>query len=183
MRSWLSNIYKRAVDRKIPIASNDTLTIIKGILEKKKPVYCVEFWTAIGRSAAHIARTLAPWNWTLISFETSYPSYHKARQILAQEAIYTCNVYHHNIDTVDLSSYLYCPVDFVFIDAQKESYSDYFHKILPYLSNNATIVFDDIHQYASKVDGLEDLLEKAWWALEYHSTDNNTDQLLIATTE
>lgn len=181
MQTNLSDRYQWAVERNIPIASTDTLRIIETILKERKPVYCIEFGTAIGRSTVHIARTLAPWEGRLISFEISYPSYHKARTILADEWITNAALYHHNIDTVDLDAHLYRRVDFAFIDAHKESYSNYFLRLLPYLDDQAVILFDDVEQYASKVDGLEDLLKAHWLTFRYYASDNNTDSVLVAT--
>lgn len=171
---------QRAIAHQIPISSPWTINLLVSLLEAKRPKQCLELWSAVGRWTYHIATTIAQRNGHVTGIEVSYPPYHSSCRFLHHHSVWNSTLYHCTIDTFPFSRILATTVDFVYIDAMKASYQDYYKQLLPFLTPSCTLVFDDVHQYAEKVWSLQSVLETDWRTCRLHMTDQGTDQVLVA---
>jgi len=177
----LSDYQQRAITHDIPISSEWTINLLKSLLENKRPTQCLELWSAVGWWSYHIAKTVAQWNGQLTSVEVSYPPYHSACQFLHHHNVWNTTLYHCDIDSFPFETIIQSPLEFVYIDALKASYREYYSQLLPLLSHSCTLVFDDMAQYAHKIGPLQERLIQDGRTCSSHETDWWEDMLLIAT--
>ncbi len=174
-----SQYAQRARAKHVPISSDQTLGHITKLLKRYHPTYCVELWSAVWWWSYHIASTISNRWWTLISFECSYPSYHSAIQFLKEQQIHNSIVYFGNCLQINPNILLKQPIDFLYIDAQKSSYFDFYLHFASLLTQEATLVFDDVQRFAKKIWPIEQQMQALWRNCTFLATDYNTDWLLI----
>ena len=146
----------------VPIISKYTQNLIVSVLNKYKPICCVEIWTAIGYSSLVIANSIQKFNGILTTFEVSHPSYYEAlNNFISYNQIN--NILAYNIDPLSIDISLIFnkkKVDFLFIDAQKRTYLDFYLKFKSFLSSKSIIIFDNMIKFQSKTASLYKFFEK-----------------------
>ena len=159
--NYLVTLRASCQQRKVPLISPESQSILLKILTTYKPKTCLEIGSAIGYSGIFIANTIKQWWGNLTSFEVAYPSYLEAQYHARQTK--TTNVKRYPFDLTkieDTSNILPKQCDFVFIDAQKSQYWIYMEKIQENLSSENIIVLDDIIKYHTKLTWLYEFLDK-----------------------
>ncbi len=136
----IKNLYQYALDNKIPIIKDDVASFIRNILLAKKPEKILEIGTAIGYSSVFMAETLCG-NCIIDTVEKNETMYDIARKNIEISG-YKINIVHG--DALDEISKLDNTYDFVFIDAAKGHYKDFFELIIPKLNKDAIIIGDNI---------------------------------------
>ncbi len=127
-----------------------------------QPKYILELGTSLGISTAYLAS--ANDNSIIISGEGNPVLAAKARNNLASLNIHNAHIVTGNFDHTfpDMVQSIPC-IDMAFIDGnhREEPTVKYFHELLPRMSSNAVIVFDDIHWSKG--------MESAWKYISQHS--------------
>lgn len=126
----------------VPIININALEILLSAVEAKKPHRVLEIGTAIGYSALHIASKAAD-NVEIITLELSEERAAEAQSFIDRSC------YKNNIHIVagDAGENIFKQTgsfDFVFIDAAKGQYVDYFHKVYPLLTEDAVVAADNV---------------------------------------
>jgi len=191
----LSNIRWYAQKNFTPIIDEHSWNYLEEIILKQKPKHVLEIWSAIGRSTLSIANIINEWGGDLISCEISFPSYKMACHYQSLSKV--CNYSIYFADYCKLSSnYFARPLDFVFIDGQKNEYLKYFltltsqtitvrdqekqtYILTPLLAATHTLVFDDIIKFAAKVQPLIEYLGEKKRAYEIVQTTGDDGFLVI----
>jgi len=151
-------------------AQNNNVPIIKPNIEKAileyisvyNPKFVVEVWTAVWYSTLVIAKAIEYIGGTITTFEVSYPSY---REALSNFKKYnqTHNITSYHLDPlkIDIAKLLTNKkIDFLFIDAMKKEYLNFYERFSPFLADNAIVIFDNIFKFKDKLDSLYVFLEK-----------------------
>lgn len=158
---FFTQLRASCIQRKIPLISPESQTLLQSLLEKYQPKRCLEIGAAVGYSSMIIAHTIQKRGWTLTSFEVAYPSYLEAQHYIHQQKISNIMLYPFDITkTQSLWDLFPRKCDFVFIDAQKSQYGTYLEKIQAYLSPENIVLLDDILKYQTKLTWLYEFLNK-----------------------
>jgi len=147
-------------DRFIPIISIETENFLWNHLRQYKPKFCLEIGSAVWYSSIFIANTIKEWGWILYSFEVSYPAYMEGIQNIWKYGLKNLIVYPFDFQKVAIEKLITQPIDFAFIDWQKNQYVNYLIKINNILNTTNTIVCDDVIKFKSKMSLLYEYLEK-----------------------
>ncbi|MBN2544935.1 MAG: class I SAM-dependent methyltransferase [Spirochaetes bacterium] len=128
------------------------------LIRNLKPTLCLELGTFIGISGSYIASALKLNNkGKLITIEGNMPFREKAvenfNKLNLNNIVSICGRFQNVLPDILRKNN---PIDFAFIDGHHDEHAtqDYYRMILPYLSDNAVLVFDDI----SWSDGMK----RAW---------------------
>ena len=136
----LENIKKKALENHIPIIMDDTLEVIKKLIEENSPKRILEIGTAVGYSASQFVR---------FSGENTKIDTIELDEERAQEAIE--NIYKIGIkknvniiigNAVDILPTLNETYDMIFIDANKGKYPIFLKEAIR-LSHKGTIIIAD----------------------------------------
>jgi predicted O-methyltransferase YrrM len=134
------------------------------LVRKLKPTVCLELGTCLGISTSYLSAALSLNNQgkiiTLEGAETLASLAKQNFRTLGLEVASVCvGRFQDNLDNVLTA---HSPIDFAFIDGYHSEHAtlSYFEKMLPYLSNRAVVVFDDI--YWSKG------MARAWDKIQSH---------------
>ena len=137
-------------------------TFLFKLIRKIKPSSCVELGTYVGISASYLASALTSnGKGNLLSLEGSPEIAKIAEETLEglnlQNVFVVTGPFHETLKGVLKSAK---PIDFFFNDGHHDhdAVIQYFHEALPYLSNEAVIVFDDISWSPG--------MRKAWGEIE-----------------
>lgn len=145
--------------RNIPVISPATQEYLENLLQKTTPQSCIEIGGAVGYSTRCIGKQIQQRNGNIVSFEISSPAYRENYIKCKEKNLNNTTLYNIDILQSDVSKILWPQrFDFGFIDAQKAEYADYFTTLLPFFTSGATIVFDDVIAFASKVRPLYKML-------------------------
>ncbi|MCR5451817.1 MAG: O-methyltransferase [Lachnospiraceae bacterium] len=147
----LLSLEKEAVSNEVPIIRKSTQRFLRWLLMAKKPENILEIGTAVGFSSILMARflpkahidTIENFEPRLIEARENFKRFKEGERITLFEG-----------DASEVLSgfdkgYKY---DFVFIDAAKGQYSDYFNKIKELIFDDAVIACDNILQEGSLLD-------------------------------
>lgn len=131
-----------AAENHVPIINENGRKAFLKVIKEKKPHRVLEIGTAIGYSALLLAANGAE-NVKITTLELSEERAQTARDFIGHSP------YRDIIEILqgnagDILLTLQGPYDFVFIDAAKGQYVDYFHKIQPLLAPKCTIVADNV---------------------------------------
>ena len=133
---------KYAVDYHIPIVQPEVAQLLKLLLKMKKPKNILEVGTAIGYSSLIMAEATEG--------KTSITTIERRKDMieLAMENISKTS-YKENIkilegDAEEVLLTLDEKYDFIFLDAAKGQYMDFFNKCIKYLNNGGIIVSDNV---------------------------------------
>ena len=144
-RPWEKEEIKRireyGVENNIPIIQEEVVEFLKTLLKIYQPKRILEIGTAIGYSSIIMAESLSK-DVEIISLEIS-----KDMVEIAEKNIRKLNYKNIKIiqgDALETIEGLNGQFDFVFIDAAKGQYLNFFDKIFPLLSEKAVILSDNI---------------------------------------
>jgi len=164
-------IKEKAIKEHIPIIMDDTLLVLKEILEKQKPDRILEIGTAIGYSAICFAKYTND-NCTIdtieIDEEKAFEASVNIKDIGLNKRI---NVFVGN--AVDILPSLDYKYDIVFIDANKGKYPLFLKEAIRLTKKNSLIIADNIlykgytlseynkHKQRTAVNSLREYLKQA----------------------
>ncbi|MGN1050163.1 MAG: O-methyltransferase [Selenomonadaceae bacterium] len=126
----------------VPIINENGLKVLLDTVRKYKPKRVLEIGTAIGYSALQIAANAAQ-GVEITTLELSEERARLARSFM-EESPYNSQITILTGDAGKLLEEISGRYDFVFIDAAKGQYPDYFRKIQPYLADDAVIAADNV---------------------------------------
>lgn len=127
---------------RVPIINENGLKVLLDTVRKYKPKRVLEIGTAIGYSALQIAANAAE-GVEITTLELSEERARLARSFM-EESPYNSQITILTGDAGKLLEEISGSYDFVFIDAAKGQYPDYFRKIQPYLADDAVIAADNV---------------------------------------
>ena len=174
----LSELRIDCEQRNIPIISVETEILLKKILIKHKPKYCLEIGSAVGYSTMFISSIIKEWWGFLYSFEISYPAYVEANRNLKQYGIHNATIYPFSFLSIE-ENFLPENIDFAFIDGHKVQYTSYMMKLIDMLDTKSTLVFDDVLKFFNKTKSLYEYLDKNQIYYQEISTEPGDWILLI----
>lgn len=131
-----------AAENHVPIINENGRKAFLKVIREKKPQRVLEVGTAIGYSALLLAANGAE-DIEITTLELSEERA-KTAQNFIDRSPYRDRIRILQGNAGDLLLTLTGPYDFVFIDAAKGQYVDYFHKIQPLLAEKCTIVADNV---------------------------------------
>ena len=131
-----------AAARHVPIIRAEERDILLRLVDNCKPHAVLEIGTAIGYSALLIASCAAP-HVQVTTLELDADRAAVADAFIRRSSFHE-QIHIHVGDAAVLLPRLTGTYDFVFIDAAKGQYVDYFHKVLPLLAKNAVIAADNV---------------------------------------
>ncbi|WP_027397053.1 O-methyltransferase [Anaerovibrio lipolyticus] len=126
----------------VPIINEKGMPVLLEVVRQKKPHRVLEIGTAIGYSALLIAHNSAE-DVEIDTLEISQERADTARAYIDRSA-YRDRIRIHIGDAGENILKLSGKYDFVFIDAAKGQYPDYFRKIYPLLTEDAMVLADNV---------------------------------------
>ena len=140
---------------RVPMLGPDKAKLLASCIEKAKPSLIVECGTAIGYSGLWICRVLQTiGTGKLITVEIEDANAERARANFERAGV--SDLVDSRIgDAAEVLKTIEEPVDFLFLDNNKDGYFPCFQAIESRLTNPATIVADNV----SRVDQMADYLE------------------------
>lgn len=167
----------------IPLIQEAGLKILVEAVAARKPQRILEVGTAIGYSALYML-AYAALGAKIVTLEKDELRAEEARAYVDRSG-YGDKVEILLGDAGEIIPTLAGPFDFVFIDAAKSQYGDYFRKVQPLLSEEAVIVTDNV-LFRGYVRGRDEDVPKRYRSLvrrlrEYNAmlTDNADYQTVI----
>lgn len=176
IETYLKNLKKSGIDRKIPNISEENAGYIKNLIREKNVKHLLEIGTANGYSAIQFASVIDKGS-TITTIEFAWNAH-----IEAVEHFKNCKI--KNIHALWGDSKMILPslqneyFDFLYIDAMKREYLDYLLLALPKLTSNAIIVIDDVEKFANKMENLYKYLEEKLIPFRLEKTDID-DSIMI----
>lgn len=139
----------------VPMLGPDKAKLLASSIEKAKPSLIVECGTAIGYSGLWICRVLKSiGSGKLITVEIEEANAQRAQANFEKAGV--AHLVDSRIgDAAEVLKTIEDPVDFLFLDNNKDGYFACFQAIESRLTNSATIVADNV----SRVDQMADYLE------------------------
>ncbi len=134
-----------AAENHVPIINERGRKAFLQVVREQKPHRVLEIGMAIGYSTLQIAANSAE-DVTITTMELSEERVNTARSYIARSS-YADRIRILSGDAGELltgEAAKDAPFDFVFIDAAKGQYVDYFHKIEPLLADSAVILADNV---------------------------------------
>jgi len=157
---FLNSLRQKSLQRQIPIISQETQDFLSGFLDNRKPKKILEIGSAICYSTIFFAKYIEQRNGIITSFERSYPSYLEGLYNIKQSDSNNIILYPFNFSQIEIKDFISFPVDLVFMDAQKSQYGNFMKKIESVISQNTTIIIDDVIKYHSKLDELYEYIQQ-----------------------
>lgn len=126
----------------VPIINEKGMPVLLEVVRQKKPHRVLEIGTAIGYSALLIANNSAE-DVEIDTLELSQERAATARAYI-DRSVYKDRIRIHIGDAGENILKLSGRYDFVFIDAAKGQYPDYFRKVYPFLTEDAMVLADNV---------------------------------------
>lgn len=137
----LTIVKEKALEDHIPIIMDDTLNVIKNILEKENPKRILEIGTAVGYSASMFAK-YAP-NAIIDTIELNEERYNEAKINVQKIGVENrINLYLGN--AVEILPTLNFEYDIVFIDANKGKYPVFLQEGIRLIKPDGIIIADNV---------------------------------------
>lgn len=137
----LEIVKEKALEDHIPIIMDDTLEVIKDILEKEQPTRILEIGTAVGYSASRFVEYTE--NAIVDTIEIDEERANEAKENIKKIGIENrINIYVGN--AVDILPTLNNEYDMVFIDAAKGKYPVFLQEAYRLIKNNGLILADNV---------------------------------------
>lgn len=142
MENLLREMEAYAEKHHVPIINERGREVFLSVLDEVRPHRILEIGTAIGYSAM-LALLHGAEDAQVTTLELSEERARTAASFI-QRSPYAERITMQVGDAAGLLCSLQGTFDFVFIDAAKGQYVDYFHKVLPLLTDRAVIVADNV---------------------------------------
>ncbi len=151
----LAKVEEQCREERVPMLGPDKAQLLASCVEKAKPSLIVECGTAIGYSGLWILRVLKSLGTgRLITVEIEDTNAHRARANFEEAGV--ADLVDSRIgDASEVLKTIQVPVDFLFLDNNKDGYYSCFQAIEPHLTNPATIVADNVGRADQMADYLE----------------------------
>lgn len=133
-------IYNYAIENNVPIIKDDVASFLQNILILKKPRRILELGTAVGYSSIFMAEVLSG-NCEIDTIEKNQKMYEIAKKNIEKSKFNINIIFGDAIEEIKNLNKIY---DFVFIDAAKGHYREFFDLIFPKLENEAVIISDNM---------------------------------------
>lgn len=158
----IKEVEEQCREERVPMLGPDKAKLLASCIEKAKPSLIVECGTAIGYSGLWICRVLRNLgSGKLITVEIEDANAQRARKNFERGGV--ADLVDSRIgDAAELLKTIEEPVDFLFLDNNKDGYFACFQAIESQLTNPATIVADNV----SRVEQMADYLEHVRSAYE-----------------
>ncbi len=179
LNNYLKKLRNHCTNNKIPIISPNTENFLKNFVSANNFKNILEIGSAVWYSTIFFANLIKQNNWQIISFEISQPAYFHALNNIFNSWLNNIKIY--NFDFLKTNTDLIFfdkKFDFVFVDARKSEYLDYFKKILKYCHPNTKIIFDDVIKFKEKMPDLVFYCKKNNFNYQKLKLDND-DWILI----
>ena len=139
--SELLKVKEKALEDHIPIIMDDTLEVIRGILEKENPKRILEIGTAVGYSASMFAEYAE--NAIIDTIELNEERYNEAKINVEKIGVADrINLYLGN--AVEILPTLNFEYDIVFIDANKGKYPVFLQEGIRLVRSEGIIIADNV---------------------------------------
>ena len=142
MQELLREMEMYAAEYHVPIINERGRGVLLAAVQQAQPRRILEIGTAIGYSTLLMAQQAASGAHS-VTLELSEERAALAARFL-QRSPYAAQIEQQVGDAAVLLTRLTGPFDFVFIDAAKGQYVDYFHKVLPLLAEHGVITADNV---------------------------------------
>ena len=150
----LAEVEEQCREERVPMLGPDKAKLLASCVEKAKPSLIVECGTAIGYSGLWILRVLKSLGTgRLITVEIEDANAQRARANFKTAGV-AALVDSRIGDAAEVLKTIQDPVDFLFLDNNKEGYFACFQAIRPQLTNPATIVADNVGRAEQMADYL-----------------------------
>lgn len=173
-------LYNFAIKNNIPIIKKDVRQFLQSILLLKKPKKILEIGTAVGYSSLIMKDTIKDAKITTIDVNSRYSKI--ARRYYKYYGYE--DIIQINEDALIALSNMKDHYDFVFIDAAKGHYQEYFNIIDPFVKPGGVIICDDVlykgmvcndnmrkkrHRHITIVKRLHEFLKHLMGRKDYHT--------------
>ncbi len=139
----LKELYKKAVNDKVPVIKPEMEGFLKTLLSICKPKKILELGTAVGYSGSIFLFSNKECELVTVEKNTKYAE-------IASENFSNFNFdgrYKiHNKDILECKEIKNYKYDFIFVDAAKGSYDEYFEIVKELILDNGLIIFDNVLQ-------------------------------------
>ena len=142
MQELLREMEMYAAEYHVPIINERGRGVLLAAVQQAQPRRILEIGTAIGYSTLLMAQQAAS-GAHIVTLELSEERAALAARFLPRSP-YAAQIEQQVGDAAVLLTRLTGPFDFVFIDAAKGQYVDYFHKVLPLLAEHGVITADNV---------------------------------------
>ncbi len=140
--NYLKEMEQYAEENHVPIVEPEVAQLLKLLLKIRKPKNILEVGTAIGYSALVMAEVTDD-NCKITSIERRKDMIEKAENNI-EKTKYNNRIIILEGDAEEVLLNLEEKYDFIFLDAAKGQYMDFFNKCLNLLDNNGIIVSDNV---------------------------------------
>lgn len=139
-RPFLEELRRYAEEKDIPIAQPETMAFLHFLCHIVQPKRILEIGSAIGYSALSMATACSAQITTLEKEETlcEYAKQEIAKQGYSHRIQVICG------DALETISSLSEPFDFVFVDAAKSQYEEFYRLLLPLWKKGGVMVCDNV---------------------------------------
>ena len=138
----LEKIKQEALQEHIPIIMDDTLAVVKEILEQKKPKSILEIGTAVGYSAICFSEFLTE-DGFIDPLDREKERIEEAKRHVKRAEVED-KIHLYEGDAVEILPTLNKTYDVVFIDASKGKYPFFLEQALRMLKENGVILADNV---------------------------------------
>lgn len=192
LTTYLRNLKKIWLERKIPNITEENAEFIKALIRKQKPKHILEIGTANGYSTLQFASVFLEESLTSSYQGSNIPSiknsittieYAYNAHIEAVEHFSNCKI--KNIHAIWWDAKQVLPTlregyfDFVYIDAMKREYLDYLLLSLPLMTADALIVIDDVEKFRDKMENLYTWLSDYSIHYQIQKTDHDDSIMIV----
>lgn len=140
----LAELELYAKEHDIPIVRKETAAFLRVLMKIRRPRRVLEVGTAIGYSGILLAREL-PEGGKLVTIENYEPRICKAKENFARSGLNGQIVLMEG-DAAEILPSLTEPFDFIFMDAAKGQYMNFFPEVLRLLPKDGVLVSDNVFQ-------------------------------------
>lgn len=158
---YMTDLKSHGLQEGIPNVTELNGKFLHVLATSKKAKNILEIGTANGYSTLWLADAAKRVGGYVTSIEINMESHGQAKEHASNCGLSDC------IDFIEGDAEAFVPFmdrkfDFVFIDARKGSYLEYFKAVLPKLDDHALVVLDDVIKFKNKMLDLYAFMEKEY---------------------